>query len=152
MVGCHQQHRTAMRQSMALPLIQLRLVLPCSCPCSRLACCLACSRLACCLACSRLACLHALLPFAEQDVIQVDPATMTYSPHVWFNTFWLLRDDLVRPPRVPAAPALVCCCLQSRLPASSVLPTLLPTLTLILKPSPSNPTPPRYPSIPPCRS
>ena len=21
---------------------------------------------------------------------------MTYSPHVWFNSFWLLRDDLVR--------------------------------------------------------
>lgn len=37
----------------------------------------------------------AQVPPQYKDVIQVDPATMTYSPHVWFNTFWLLRDDLV---------------------------------------------------------
>ena len=33
-----------------------------------------------------------------QGVIKVDPATMTYSPHVWFNDFWLLREHLVRHP------------------------------------------------------
>jgi hypothetical protein len=37
----------------------------------------------------------AQVPPQYKEVIQVDPTTMTYSPHVWFNTFWLLRDDLV---------------------------------------------------------
>lgn len=36
-------------------------------------------------------------PHLKQGVIQVDPASMTYSPHVWFNDFWLLREHLVRP-------------------------------------------------------
>jgi len=28
-------------------------------------------------------------------VIEVDAGTQTYTPHVWFNDFWLLRDYLV---------------------------------------------------------
>ena len=34
------------------------------------------------------------IPPQYKDVIQVDAATGTYAPHVWFNEFWLLRDYL----------------------------------------------------------
>jgi hypothetical protein len=35
------------------------------------------------------------VPPQYKDSIDVDPSTMTYAPHTWFNDFWLLRDYMV---------------------------------------------------------
>ncbi|EFN57413.1 hypothetical protein CHLNCDRAFT_142853 [Chlorella variabilis] len=35
------------------------------------------------------------VPPQYKDLADVDPATLTYAPHIWFNNFWLLRDYLV---------------------------------------------------------
>lgn len=36
------------------------------------------------------------VPPQYKDVIVVNPEALTYSPHIWFNDFWTLRDHLVR--------------------------------------------------------
>lgn len=37
------------------------------------------------------------IPPQYKDVIAVDEPSMTYWPHMWFNEFWLLRDNMVGP-------------------------------------------------------
>jgi hypothetical protein len=37
----------------------------------------------------------AQVPPQYKNSMDIDGATLTYAPHVWFNDFWLLRDYLV---------------------------------------------------------